>query len=204
MNPNMELKLTREVEILQSIDKLSYLSRSQIQRLHGLGSNRNACRVLANMDDFLNSFRAEENVYYLNKNGRERIGSKDIRSKTLQYRHFLMRNDLYIYLKKPSIWENEYNIDINGVKIIPDVMYTKKVLNEDRYFFAEIDNEQIIATNLNKLRKYKQLKDTNVYQKQLGYFPTLSWVVKTERRKVDLLKYGEGLKQEIYLWSEIR
>lgn len=192
------------MEILQSIDKLSYLSRSQIQRLHGLGSNRNACRVLANMDDFLNSFRAEENIYYLNKNGRERIGSKDIRSKTLQYRHFLMRNDLYIYLNRPKLWRAERIIDVGGVKLIPDVMYTRKVLDKDRYFFAEIDNEQIIATNLNKIRKYKQLKETNAYQNKFGYFPTLTWVVKTERRKADLLKYGEGLKQEIYLWGEIR
>lgn len=156
------------------------------------------------MDDFLNSFRAEENIYYLNKNGRERIGSTDIRAKTPQYRHFLMRNDLYIYLNKPNVWEPEYNIDIDGIKVIPDVMFTGPVAGEERYFFGEIDNEQIISTNLNKIRKYKQLKDTKVYQKELGYFPTLVWVVRTERRKKDLLKYGEGLKQQIYLWGEIR
>lgn len=156
------------------------------------------------MEDYLNCFRAEENIYYLNKAGRERVGSTNIRSKTPQYRHYLMRNDLYIYLNKPEVWEPEYTIEVEGIKIIPDVMYTKFVLNDERYFFAEIDNEQILSNNLNKLRKYKALKETKVYQESMGYFPVLVWVVKTEHRKKELLKYGEGLKQEILLWSDIR
>lgn len=156
------------------------------------------------MEDYLNSFRVEENIYYLNKAGRERVGSKNVRSKTPQYRHFLMRNDLYIYLKKPAVWEPEYQIDIDNIKIIPDVMFVKRVLNEDRYFFAEIDNEQVLSSNLNKIRRYKQLKETKAYQDSLGYFPVLVWVVKTEHRKKELLKYGEGLKQEVLLWSDIR
>lgn len=204
MNPNMKLKLEREVKILQSLAKLSYLSRSQIQRLHDLGSNRNACRVLKNMEQYLNSFRVEENIYYLNKNGRERVGCTDVRNKTLQYRHFIMRNDLYIYLHRPSVWEAEYNIEIDGIKIIPDVMYRRKVMNEDRYFFGEIDNEQIMAKNKEKIERYKALKEHGAYQKTLGYFPTLVWVTKSERRKNDLIRYMKDLKHDIYLWEEIR
>lgn len=197
--------MEREAEILRSLDKLSYLSRSQIQKLHRLGSNRNACRVLKNMEDYLNSFRVEENIYYLNKNGRDRVGSQVVRTKTLQYRHFIMRNDLYIYLGKPSAWQPECEIEIDEkVKIVADVMFMRYELGKERYFFGEIDNEQVMKRNIEKIEQYKKLKASNVYQQQLGYFPTLVWVTKSDRRKQDLLKYGERLKQDIYLWEEIR
>ena len=74
-------KVQREENILLSLKKLSYLSRSQIQVLHDLGSARNASRILQHMNNYVSSFRDGENIYYLNKDGRERVNSKKVLKK---------------------------------------------------------------------------------------------------------------------------
>ncbi|PEI87275.1 hypothetical protein CN679_22635 [Bacillus pseudomycoides] len=81
-----------------SLKKLGFLSRKQIQVLHDLGGDRNASRVMKDLEEYVSSFRDSEKVYYLNKEGRERIGSnrghhiilgklyaKDYKTLSLQY-----------------------------------------------------------------------------------------------------------------------
>jgi hypothetical protein len=169
----------RKEKILLSLDRLGFASRSQLQRIHELGSDRNACRVLKNMDEYFNTFRLEETIFYLNKNGRDMIGSNIIRTKTNQIRHILMRNELYIFFGCPQIWSVEEDVKINDkIYVRPDVRF-----KTDRMYFAEIDNVQRMNVNIKKIEKYAELKSTNAFQKQFGYFPQLVWLTKTEHRK---------------------
>jgi hypothetical protein len=126
MMESQKKKLQREDAILSSLKKLDYLSRSQLQRLHHLSGDRNARRVLANMNRYLSYLRGDngENVYYLNKSGRERIGSNVIRQKTNQTGHFLMRADAYIHYTGSQDWRNELKFSVEGVTtVIPDAYY---------------------------------------------------------------------------------
>jgi hypothetical protein len=198
-------KFEREEDILLSLSKLDYLTRSQIQRLHKLSGDRNARRVLTNMRDFIASFRldAGESIYYLNKAGRERIGSDTVRQKSLQVSHFLMRNDVYIHYQ-PDEWKNEakFSIGETGLTVIADAYFR----HNGRRHFLEVDHLQLMQKNREKIERYRKLKDTGVFQEKIRYFPRLVWVTTTESRKKQLAEWCgiSGLDTVVHLWDDIR
>lgn len=178
----------RTEKILLTLKKFDYLSRSQIQRLHNLGSDRNTTRVLSGLSDYLNYFYDGEKVFYLNKEGRLLTGSQKIRKKTLQARHFLMRNELYIALNQPMTWKNE--IRIKNIGIVADAMYR----NGSRHVFIEVDYMQKMIRNRAKIRKYGDLR---------GDFE-LIWLTTTEHRRRKLAEMCQGLKIKIYTMEDLR
>lgn len=186
----------REEAILLSLKKLGYLSRSQIQRIHQLGGDRNARKVLADMKQFLSSFREGETVYYLNKEGRERIGSQTVRKKTLQAKHYLMRNELYIAFGQPETWKNEPKIGTKKTGfIIADAMFTV----DGRYYFVEVDCTQKMSVNRRKIEKYKKFKETGL----LTNFE-LIWLTTTEYRRGQLKKLCHGLDNDVYTITDFK
>lgn len=192
----------RDEVILSSLKKLDYLSRSQLQKLHQLGGERNARRVMASLSEYLHSFRGDngETIFYLNKAGRERVGAEKVRAKLADANHYLMRNDAYLFFRATD-WKNEMKFTIPGtVQVIPDAYF---MLNMRRYFL-EIDNLQSLSKNKEKLEKYRKLKASNLLQERLRYFPPLIWVTLTETRKKQLESWSEGLETKIYLWQEIK
>jgi hypothetical protein len=194
-------RLKREEAILSSLQRFDYLSRSQLQQLHDLAGDRNARRVLSEMSEFISCFRYEtgENVYYLTKAGRERIGGGKPRQKTAQVSHFLMRNDVYIHFR-PAEWRNEVKAAIGNVSVIADAYFKF----QNRLHFLEIDRLQHMAKNKEKINRYKELHATGVYQEKFRYFPRLMWVTLTEGRKRQLVECCEGLDAQVYVWEEIR
>ncbi|WP_309121513.1 replication-relaxation family protein [Paenibacillus sp.] len=179
------------------------MSRGQIQRLHGLAGDRNARRVLANMDHLLGSWRCEtgETIFYLNKYGRERVGAEKARQKIAQVGHYLMRNDFYIRIGAPESWRNEVRYKVEGVlTIVADAVYQ---VNGRRHFL-EVDHLQTMAQNEAKIEKYRLLRSLGVLQERLKYFPRLVWVTLTEGRRKQLAGWCEGLDVTIHLWDEIR
>lgn len=202
MNKIQQRKLTREDAILSSLNKLDYLSRSQIQRLHDLGGDRNARRILNNMSGLVSSFRGDtgESIFYLSKAGRERIGCDIVRQKTNQVNHFLMRADAYIHFK-PEDWKNEARVIVKDVvTIIPDAYFRYEL----KRHFLEIDHLQHMSKNKEKIERYKKLRDTGTFQERLKYFPRLIWVTTTENRKKQLTEWCNGLDVVVYLWSDIK
>lgn len=194
-------KIRREEIILLSLAKLDYLSRSQLQRLHNLSGDRNARRVLSNMKEYISSFYSESGVkiHHLNKLGRERIGCETVRQKITQVKHYLMRNDYYIYLK-PREWRNEIKFSIpDVVTVIPDAYFT----HNHTLHFLEIDHIQKMIKNQDKIERYKKIKELGVFQKQYKQFPKLVWVTLTENRRKQLNKWCEGLESKVFLWHEI-
>lgn len=172
------------------------MSRSQLQQLHDLGSARNASRVLQQMSDFVTSFRDTENVYYLTKNGRDRVGSQIIRKKTLQARHYVMRNDVFIAEGKPQGWRTEVNVEVKGkVKVVADALFKRG----DSLHLVEVDHIQKMSVNRNKIEKYRTLFSLGVIEK-----PKMLWVTTTEYRRNELTKLLRGMDHKIYTVDDLR
>lgn len=180
----IQLHEKRTEEILLSLDKLSFLSRSQIQQLHDLKSDRNACRVLKNMGQYLNRVKLIEYVYYLNKSGREMIGSQNVLDKNMHIEHTLMRNQLYIHFGCPEMWSVEKKA------FVKDTFYLQSdvLFKTDVWRFAEIDHMQKMIENEKKIKKYAELKETNAFQNVHKYFPQLVFLTTTEHRKRRLIQ----------------
>ncbi len=187
----LALKEARTESILLSLKKLGFLSRKQIQVLHDLGGDRNASRVMKGIEEYVSSFRDGEKVYYLNKEGRERIGSKKILKRSNQFRHYIMRNDIYIAYECPKAWKQEVKMNVKGiVSIIADALFT----DNGRYHIVEVDHEQKMSANRIKMQKYRKLMECNVFEKP----PKFIWYTTTEYRRKQLQKLCEGLDCNIF------
>jgi hypothetical protein len=184
------------------LKKLDYLSRSQIQKLHGLKGDRHARRVLDEMSEYMSNFRNDkgEKVYYLNKRGREHTECSIARSKINQVNHYLMRNDYYIY-RRPYEWRNEIKFSVAEVlTVIPDAYFK----HDKTLHFLEVDHLQHMNKNKEKIARYRKLKEIEVFQQKYKHFPKLIWVTLTENRRRNLLEWCKGLDVTIHLWSEIK
>ena len=187
----------REEKILLSFEILTYATRKQLQVVNNLGGDRNAHRILHEMekDKSISSIRTEQKVYYLSNRGKERIGSTQGELNKTQIIHTLMRNDLYILLGQPSDWKKEKPIKLNGeVFLIPDASCVIK----GEHHFIEIDNQQTMKTNIEKIKRYKELSP--VIFNQFNHTPTLIWYTLSDVRRNKLKEVCEtlGVKYRIY------
>ncbi|MEF7566296.1 replication-relaxation family protein [Bacillus infantis] len=178
-----------------SLKRLGFLSRSQIQRLHRLGGDRNANRILNEMSEYLNTVRLNEKVYYLNSEGRSRVGANKVLKKTHQITHHLMRNSLFIACGCPSTWKNEVKLSVKGeVSIVSDAVFSMGT-----FHIVEVDNEQKMNVNKEKISKYRRLIKLGVFEKK----PKFIWVTTTEHRKKQLLALSEGLQVRVHLAKDL-
>lgn len=196
-------KNQREEQILMSLDKLVYATRKQLQIINNLGGERNAQRVLQRMekDKMISSIRLEQKVYFLSNRGKERIGSNQGELNKKLITHTLMRNDLYIKLGMPEPWYKEKPINVNeNPFLIPDATFKRR----GEFHFVEIDNQQTMKTNVEKLKKYKEL--SKVIIEQYNHAPTLIWytISKVRKEKIKRLSKELDLSCEVYLHDEIR
>ncbi len=203
----------RQEEILWTLDKLGFATRSQLQQIHDLGSMRNANRILSNMREYLNFFRLFENVYYLNKNGIDFLGlEKEPLKKNMQIEHYLMRNDMYIYYDFPKDWQIEKpihfkaRVDIGGGifqtkerTIIPDAQFTVNSI----YHFLEVDNQQQMKENRKKIELYKEL--TASIKETYKQTPTIIFYTSSENRKKKLDEWCDraGLYYHVFTRKDI-
>jgi hypothetical protein len=175
---------------------MGYLATSQIQHLHKLGGKRNAQRIIKGMEGYLNHMRLDEHVYFLNKEGRDLIGSKKERRKTQTIDHFLLRNQYLIHFKINEVMF-EPNLKWDKNIIVPDAWYKK----HGREYFLEIDRQQLMINNKEKITLYQSLKKSG----KLKEFPTVVFVTLTEYRQKQLrvLLNEAKLKSEVYLKVDI-
>ncbi|PAE20476.1 hypothetical protein CHH80_10705 [Bacillus sp. 7504-2] len=191
MNTRREKRID---QILLLLKKCDYLTREQLQRMINLGQTRNAQRVLRDLSEYVSSFTDDRRkVYYLSSAGRERVQAGKVRKKTAMVTHFLMRNDLYISVGRPSTWRNEVEITVNDISLIADAAFISNKLHH----FVEIDNKQSMAKNVQKIKKYKKLSTYNPHF-------LLVWVTSTPYRKKKIESLCVGLKFKIYLWEDIK
>lgn len=161
--------------------------------MHRLGSDRNARKVLQNMDPYLSFIREGEKVYYLNKEGRERVQCKKICKKTTQVQHYLMRNEAYMAFGQPSSWKNEVKFGLKDVTtVIADALFQR----DGTYHVIEIDHTQKMAKNNGKVEKYR------VLMQQINF--KLIWVTTTEYRRKQLIRLCEGMDVHIYTINDFK
>lgn len=153
------------------------------------------------MEEYLQSFREEEygTVYYLNRIGRQMIGSQKVIKRTLQTRHTLMRNDFYFYVGCPGKWGNEVKVTDGHTLLVTDALFTK----DKRHNFLEVDNTQSMAENSAKIKRYRELFDRGLFQKEFGYFPTLHIVTVSRSRIRRFAEMCNGLPVQVYLTNDI-
>src|SRR5699024_11155933 len=189
----------RQERILLSSKKFDYLTVKQFQCLHDLKSDRNAYRVINQLEPYLNHFiDGDRKVFYLNKKGREVVDSNKIRRKLTSATHYLVRNDLYIHLGKPRTWQNEvrmkYETSKEKIIVVADAHYTTKAYPHNKHHLIEIDNTQKMQKNKIKIEKYRRLIEKGVFKGM----PKLIWVTTTPYRQETLKELCDGLDVMVY------
>lgn len=198
------MNLGRTERILSIIDKLGAVSVKQLHEILKLGTYRHTCRVISQLDTYLHVSRSQQKIVYLNKSGRELIGSNREVKKSVLFDHMLLCNDAYIYYNCPVDWKREYaietsqepeygfSIQIKGVsvakkKIIPDAIFER-----DGYVhLVEIDNTRTMLDNRKKVERYKEMWED--IRHHFNTQPKLCIVTKSEKRGRDFRSWCEKL-----------
>jgi hypothetical protein len=163
---------------------------------------RNTNRVLGELSAYLSSFREEDRptVYFLNKEGREYVGTNKVRRKNKFVNHYLIRNDFYIYMGFPHDWENERELSDGTYKVICDSRFVKN----GKFHMLEVDSTQKMSVNRKKVEQYKGLMKAGIIAMHLGYFPKLVWITTTELRRKQLIESCKGLPYSVYTIDDIK
>lgn len=193
MPKRLKQKIARQERILSILADLTYATSEQINSLANLGSNRNARRILYEMecDKLIDSVRRESKVYFLANKGSDLIGKENPRLKRSQIDHAVLRNELRAILNFPQDWRNEVPIKINEkIIVVADAVFTRN----NRIYFVEIDNRANMQTNNTKIKKYADII------RNLNKPATLVWYTLIESRKIKLRESCEkhGVNCEIY------
>lgn len=194
-----------------TIDKLGMAKIKHLQRIHDLKSYRNACRVVRQLEPYIHScYHEREKIIYLNKEGRQLIGSNKEVKRTSYMSHTLLRNEAYLYFQCPLDWKTEHPLEtsqkvttqfemmINGKppvsikKVIADAVFTRNgYLN-----IIEIDNTRNMSDNKKKIELYREIMPKL-------QMPKLYFFTQTEERKRKLQEWAKGLKCEVMMFKEI-
>ena len=154
--------------LLTTIDTLGMCKLKHLQRTHDLKSYRNVCRVVKQMSPYLHEiFYKKEKVIYLNKEGRDLIGSKkEVKNNSL-IEHNLLANEAYLYFNCPLDWKREYPLEeenklkglqIGGLKVVKKKIIADAVFSRNGYLhFVEIDNTRKMIDNRKKIETYLDL-----------------------------------------------
>ncbi|MGV3465255.1 MAG: replication-relaxation family protein [Heyndrickxia sp.] len=206
------MNLARTEQILSVIDQLGAVSVKQLHEILKIGTYRHTCRIISQLEEYLNIDRGRQKVVYLNKIGQQLIDSEKEVKKSVLFDHMLLANDAFIYYNCPADWKREYVIEtaqehefsfaiqVKGLtvatkkKIIPDAIFKR-----DGYvYLIEIDNTRSMQDNRKKIEKYKEMWIE--IRKQFNLQPKLSIFTKSEKRKKEFSKLCEKLQHEVVLF----
>jgi len=193
----LKKKIQRQERILSSLNKLTYSTSEQINTIEKLGSDRNARKVLFELeeDKLIKSVRRNKKIYFVTNKGNDLIGKGNTRLKRNEIDHSLMRNDLYIKLGMPDSWKKESRIIINKeVFLISDARFVRNGIQH----YIEIDNKQTMRTNYDKIKKYAHL--FKVIFRKYNHHPVLIWYTLSDVRKRKLSEAcrNYGVKYEVF------
>ena len=157
--------LERLESLLMTIDTLGMCKIKHLQQIHDLKSYRNACRVVKQLDLFVHeTFLNKEKVIYLNKAGRELIGSQKEMKVNSHMEHTLLANEVYLHFGCPLDWKREYvyeektklsGINFSGLKLANKQVVADAVFSRNGYlYFIEIDNVSKMTDNKKKIETY--------------------------------------------------
>jgi hypothetical protein len=204
--------LARTEQILSVIDQLGAVSVKQLHEILRIGTYRHTCRVISQLETYLRVSRSNQKIVYLNKDGRQLIGSEKEVKKSILFDHMLLANEAFIYYNCPNDWKREYPIEIEqeqefsfaiqvkGLtvatkkKIIPDALFKR-----DGYvYLIEIDNTRTMQDNRKKVERYKEMWPN--IKKQFNLQPKICIFTKSEKRKKEFFQLCEKLQHEVLVF----
>lgn len=184
-----------------SLKKLDYLTRSQLQLIHNLKSDRNARRILTQMSDKINVKKDGKCVYYLNSKGREIVNCPKVRKGTGNIDHYIMRNTVYIAYGMPNTWKNEVKMTSKGriksetVSIVSDALFKQ----ENTLCIVEVDNKQTMAKNRIKMDNYRTLIARDSFGKN---YPFFVWITTSALKRKQLIELCGELPHQVFLTTD--
>ena len=159
-----------------TIDKLGAAKIAHLQKIHELKSYRNACRVIKQLEEYtFVAYHRKHKVLYLNKVGRDLIGSNSEVKKPSILDHMLYCNEAYIDLNCPIDWNREVQFELLQPRTMSDLdikimgsslkvaSSSKKIVadaafNRNGYtHLVEIDNTRKMIDNQKKMEAYREL-----------------------------------------------
>lgn len=165
------------------------------------------------------TFHEREKVIYLNRDGRNLIGSDNEINRAKQMTHTLLRNEVYIYYSCPMDWQNEYtletqlkprtNLDIHlggnlkmsdKIRVVPDAVFKRN----GYVYFIEVDNTRDMRDNKKKIERYAEILP--LIRKDFKESPVVCFFTLSEDRKrkfQELLK-GKSIRHEVKTFVEIK
>ncbi|WP_155890059.1 hypothetical protein [Peribacillus kribbensis] len=201
-----------------TIDQLGMTTIKHLRSIHDLKSYRNACRIVGKLKPYIHeTFYNKEKVVYLNRDGRELIGSSHEVKKSGQIEHTLLRNEAFVYFNCPLDWkperefvvnlpvENKLDFIVSGVNVVNK----KKVVCDASFsrngylHIVEIDNKRAMADNKTKLDTYKEIFP---HLKQIyNQIPTLYFFTTTQQRKkkIEAWMLERNIRGEVKIYSEL-
>lgn len=208
------MNLERTERILSVIDQLGAVSVKQLHEILKIGTYRHTCRIVKQLEPYLHVSRSREKIVYLNKDGRDLIGTTKEVKKSILFDHILLTNKAFIHYNCPLDWKREYPIEIaqepefgfaiqvKGLtvttkkKIVPDAVFTR-----DGYVhLVEIDNTRSMVDNRKKIIRYKEMWGD--IRKQFGSQPKLCIFTKSEKRKREFIQMLKNIPHEVLLFDE--
>lgn len=162
------MRQERLESLLVTIDTLGMCKIKHLQQIHDLKSYRNACRVVKQLSPYIHeTFHNKEKVIYLNKDGRDLIGSRKEVKKNSLIEHTLLANEAYLYFRCPLDWKREYTLEeetkitglqLGGLKLAKKKVIADAAFSKNGYLhLIEIDNIRDMADNRKKIEMYLSL-----------------------------------------------
>lgn len=203
------MKLARTEQILKVIDQLGAVSVKQLHDILRIGTYRHTCRIINQLEPYLHVSRGQQKIVYLNKDGRNLIGSEKEVKKSILFDHMLLANDAYIYFNCPADWKREYPIEIEqeqefsfAIQVKGLSVATKKKIIPDAFFkrdgyvyLLEIDNTRSMVDNKKKIEKYKEMYKG--IKNKFGAQPKLCIFTFSEIRKKEFISWCDKLPHDV-------
>ena len=210
------MNLDKMEMILSTINKLGAVSVKQLHMILKLGSYRHTCRIINQLEDYLHVVRSQQKIVYLNKEGRQLLGSEKEIKKSILFDHMLLSNEAYIHYGCPLDWKREYMVEtslepefsygiqikgltvVNKQTIIPDAVFTRNGYVN----LIEIDNTRTMQDNRKKIQKYREMWPE--IAKHFRVTPKLCIFTSSDKRKRDFSQLCNKMPHEIFTFQEIK
>lgn len=200
--------------VLSTIDQLGVVSVKQLHEILKFSSYRKTCRIVQNLEPYLHVERSRQKIVYLNKEGRQFVGSDREVKKSPLFEHRLLINEVFIHYNCPVTWRTEHTIEIEEkgenmgfIKVEGLKPVTKKKIVCDAYFerngytyLIEVDNTRKMVDNRKKIQKYLEMWSGIREQYQN---PKLCFFTRSEKRKREFSKLLKNILSEVYCFDEL-
>lgn len=207
------MDLDRKEMILSTIDRLGIVSVRQLHEILKIGSYRNMCRIVGQLEEYLHVDRSREKIVYLNKDGRNLIGSDREVKKSALFEHMLLVNDIFIHYGCPKTWQREHSIILQNSPVYEFQIQVKgispkseKIVSDAKFerngytYLIEVDNTRSMTDNKKKIKKY--VENWKEIRKQYQN-PKLCIFTKSKNRKRTFQDLTRNIPAEIYIFDEI-